>query len=87
MADLALSPNRLAEYKRSPASVVDGTEGLTENEKVALELNAAGAITAVMRATQDDIAQGRKLTVEEIKAAAIPAGLACITIVVVVASV
>ncbi|KIJ64101.1 hypothetical protein HYDPIDRAFT_28991 [Hydnomerulius pinastri MD-312] len=75
MADLALSPELLATYRKDPQAVVAATEGLTVQEKAALSLNKAGAIYGVMKATPYDIANNRSLSVADMGAINEPAAL------------
>ncbi|OAX32466.1 hypothetical protein K503DRAFT_776624, partial [Rhizopogon vinicolor AM-OR11-026] len=69
MTDLALKPKLLEEYKLDPGAVVESAEELSDVEKFALKVASSGAAYISMTATESDIANGRKLTEDEIATA------------------
>lgn len=69
MTDLALSPKFLKEYRDDPWDIVDTTQGLTEIERLALKLNRAAAICAVMTAAPSDATDNHGPTPEEVEGA------------------
>jgi hypothetical protein len=61
MADLALQPKLLDQYKADPRGVVGTVEGLTTTEQEALSRGSAGAIDATMARRASDIDAGQGL--------------------------
>lgn len=72
MADLALKPQALEEYKANPAAVAESLEGLTERERFALKLAQPSAVQTVMMRTRADIDSGREPTDDELSLAMQP---------------
>ncbi|KAG6333292.1 hypothetical protein ID866_5800 [Astraeus odoratus] len=70
MADLALNPSLLSQYKANPAVVVDDIPGLSEKEKFALKLNKPGPVQAVMHTNYAATDCGQEMTFNEIAAQA-----------------
>ncbi|KAG6330027.1 hypothetical protein ID866_9061 [Astraeus odoratus] len=70
MADLALSPRFLAQYKANPAALVDSIPDLSEIEKFALKLDKPSPVQAVMQANCDAAIRREGMSFAEIAASA-----------------
>nr|P9WEM9.1 RecName: Full=Methyltransferase/ribosomally synthesized type I borosin cyclic peptide precursor pocMA; AltName: Full=Type I borosin cyclic peptide biosynthesis cluster protein MA; Contains: RecName: Full=N-methyltranferase pocM; Contains: RecName: Full=Ribosomally synthesized type I borosin core peptide; Flags: Precursor [Porodaedalea chrysoloma] len=72
MTDLALNPKLLEKYRANTKAVVEATEGLSAQEKAALNMDLAGPVHAVMKATPSDITDGREMSVDAVASATEP---------------
>ncbi|KAG8701579.1 hypothetical protein FRC09_005260 [Ceratobasidium sp. 395] len=81
MVDLALKPNILRSYKADPSSVLEGVEGLTVVERVALKLGTSCAVHVVMHGTRADVISGRELTVKDLE---VPVGSSAFHVIIIV---